>query len=213
LRIADADVVDASNLQRQVIHTEARVGRPKTESAAATLTALNPALKLELHEMYASSANIDRLVDGCDVLIDGSDNLPTRYLLSDAAIKHGKPLVYAAVERFVGQISVFHPSSARGVAPCYRCLFPEPPPPHEAPSCAELGVLGVVPGVLGTWQACEAIKLIAGIGSPLIGRLLTIDFLDGTSRETRLRADPDCSACAPDRAFPGYVDYAAWCAA
>lgn len=213
LRIADADVVDASNLQRQVLHTEARVGRPKTESAAATLTALNPALKLELHEAYATSANIDTLVEGCDVLIDGSDNLPTRYLLNDAAIKHGKPLVYAAVERFVGQISVFHPSSARGTAPCYRCLFPEPPPSHDAPNCAELGVLGVVPGVLGTWQACEALKLMAGVGAPLIGRMLTIDFLQSTVRETRLRADPGCLWCAPERAFPGYVDYAAWCAA
>ncbi len=213
LRIADGDSVDSSNLQRQIVHTAARIGRPKVESAAATLTALNPALNLELHAERAESNNIDALIDGCEVIIDGSDNLATRYLLSDAALNHGKPLVYAAVERFLGQISVFHPATARGEAPCYRCLFPEPPPSHEAPNCAELGVLGVVPGVMGTWQASETIKLIAGIGSPLIGRLLTIDFLHSTLREIRLKADPDCARCAQGRANAAYIDYAGWCAA
>jgi molybdopterin/thiamine biosynthesis adenylyltransferase/rhodanese-related sulfurtransferase len=213
LRIIDDDQVDESNLQRQVLHTSARVGRAKVQSATETLNALNPGLKVEAIEQRVNSSNVDSLVADCDVWVDGSDNLPTRYLLSDAAVKHGKPLVYGAVERFSGQISVFHPGSARGRAPCYRCLFPEPPPPDQAPNCAEVGVIGVVPGIVGLLQANEAIKLLLGIGESLVGRLLLVDALGGRFRELALRADPGCAVCAPTRSFPGYVDYAAFCAA
>lgn len=213
LRLVDDDVVDASNLQRQVLHTTARVGRPKVQSAAETLCALNPAIKLELQQCRVSSANVDMLLADCDLVIDGSDNLATRYLLSDAAVVHAKPLIYGAVERFFGQVSVFHPGSARGQAPCYRCLYPEPPPPEHAPNCAEVGVLGVMPGVIGLLQATEALKLLLGVGQPLVGRLLLYDALAGSFRELALRADPACSVCAPGQAFPGYIDYAAFCAA
>jgi molybdopterin/thiamine biosynthesis adenylyltransferase/rhodanese-related sulfurtransferase len=212
LRVVDDDRVDESNLQRQVLHTTARVGRSKAQSAVETLNALNPALKVEAIEKRITSANVDALVSECDVWVDGSDNLPTRYLLSDAAVKHAKPLVYGAVERFSGQVSVFHPASARGVAPCYRCLFPEPPPAEHAPNCAEVGVIGVVPGIIGLLQANEAIKLLLGIGEPLVGRLLLFDALGGRVRELALPADPECAICAPARVFPGYVDYAAFCA-
>jgi molybdopterin/thiamine biosynthesis adenylyltransferase/rhodanese-related sulfurtransferase len=212
LRVVDDDCVDESNLQRQVLHTTARVGRSKAQSAVETLNALNPALRVEAIEQRITSANVDALVSDCDAWVDGSDNLPTRYLLSDAALKHGKPLVYGAVERFSGQVSVFHPESARGVAPCYRCLFPEPPPPEHAPNCAEVGVIGVVPGIIGLLQANEAIKLLLGIGEPLVGRLLLFDALAGRFRELALPADPECALCAPGQAFPGYVDYAAFCA-
>lgn len=212
LRIVDDDCVDESNLQRQVLHTTARVGRAKVQSAVETLNALNPALKVEAIEQRVSGANVDALVAGCDVWIDGSDNLPTRYLLSDAAVKHARPVIYGAVERFGGQVSVFHPASARGTAPCYRCLFPEPPPPEQAPNCAEVGVIGAVPGVIGLLQANEAIKLLLGVGRPLIGRLLLFDALAGSFRELALPADPECPLCAPQRPFPGYVDYVALCA-
>jgi molybdopterin/thiamine biosynthesis adenylyltransferase/rhodanese-related sulfurtransferase len=212
LRLLDDDRVDESNLQRQVLHTTSRVGRPKVQSAAETLLALNPGLRLDVVEQRVSAGNIDASVQDCDVLIDGSDNLPTRYLLSDAAVKHGKPLIYGAVERFSGQVSVFHPGSARGVAPCYRCLFPEPPPADQAPNCAEAGVLGVLPGVIGLLQATEALKLLLGIGRPLIGRLLLFDALGASFRELSLNADPACPLCAPGTAFPGYIDYAAFCA-
>ena len=211
LRIVDDDRVDESNLQRQVLHTTARVGRAKTQSAVETLNALNPALKVEAIEQRVNSTNVDALVADCSVWVDGSDNLPTRYLLSDAAVKHGKALVYGAVERFSGQVAVFHPQFRRGIAPCYRCLFPEPPPPEQAPNCAEVGVVGVVPGVVGLLQANEAIKLLLGIGQPLIGRLLMFDALGAHFRELSLPADPECALCAPNRAFPGYVDYFAFC--
>ena len=146
------------------------------------------------------------------MVVDGADNFPVRYLLNDACVKLGKPLVYGAVHRFEGQASVFDAGRHRGVAPCYRCLFPEPPPPESAPNCAEAGVLGVLPGVIGLLQATEAIKLLLGIGQPLRGRLLQFDALAMRFRETRLAPDPACPVCAPDRAFPGYVDYAAFCA-
>lgn len=212
LRVVDDDKVDLSNLQRQVLHTTARVGRPKVQSAAETLSALNPDLQIEPVEERVNSGNIDALLAGCQVIVDGSDNLPTRYLLSDAAVKHGLPLVYGAVERFNGQVSVFHPGSARGQAPCYRCLFPEPPAPDQAPNCAEVGVLGVVPGIVGLLQANETLKLLLGIGQPLIGRLLLIDALGMHFRELKLPADSQCALCAPEREFPGYIDYAQFCA-
>lgn len=212
LRIADDDVVDRSNLQRQILHTDARIGTPKVESAAIALSALNPRTTIEPVRERITSENVERLLEGVDVVVDGADNFPARYLLNDACVKLGKPLVYGAVHRFEGQASVFDAGRHRGEAPCYRCLFPEPPPPEAAPNCAEAGVLGVLPGVIGLLQATEAIKLLLGIGEPLRGRLLQFDALSMRFRETRLAADPQCPVCAPDRAFPGYVDYAAFCA-
>ena len=212
LRIADDDVVDRSNLQRQILHTDARIGTPKVESAAIALSALNPRTTVEALRERITSDNVERLLDGIDVVVDGADNFPARYLLNDACVKLGKPLVYGAVHRFEGQASVFDAGRHRGVAPCYRCLFPEPPSPESAPNCAEAGVLGVLPGVIGLLQATEAIKLLLGIGEPLRGRLLQFDALAMRFRETRLLPDPACPVCAPDRAFPGYVDYAAFCA-
>ena len=212
LRIADDDVVDRSNLQRQILHTEAGIGVSKVESAARALSALNPRTRIEAIAERVSSANVERLIDGADVVVDGADNFPARYLLNDACVKQGKPLVYGAVHRFEGQTSVFDAGRHRGVAPCYRCLFPEPPPPEAAPNCAEAGVLGVLPGVIGLIQATEAIKLILGIGESLSGRLLNFDALSMRFRETRLSADPECAVCASGREFPGYIDYAAFCA-
>jgi molybdopterin/thiamine biosynthesis adenylyltransferase/rhodanese-related sulfurtransferase len=212
LRLADDDLVDRSNLQRQILHTDARIGSAKVASAAATLSALNPRTTIEAVAERITSGNVERLLDGVDVVIDGADNFPARYLLNDACVKLGKPLVYGAVHRFEGQASVFDAGRQRGIAPCYRCLFPEPPPPESAPNCAEAGVLGVLPGVIGLLQATEAIKLILGLGTPLAGRLLHFDALAMRFRETRLQADPDCAVCAPGRPFPGYIDYAAFCA-
>jgi len=213
LSIVDDDHVDESNLQRQVLHTQARVGRSKALSAVETLGALNSNIAVTALQARVTAANVDALLAEHDLVVDGSDNLPTRYLLSDAAVKHAKPLIYGAVERFVGQVSVFHPGSARGIAPCYRCLFPEPPSADQAPNCAEVGVLGVVPGIIGLLQANEALKLILGIGNSLIGRLLIVDTLRASSREIRLSADPACKLCAPGLTFPGYIDYAHFCSA
>ena len=213
LRLADDDVVDRSNLQRQVLHTEARVGVAKVESAAITLSALNPRTTVEAVAERITSDNVERLLAGVDVVIDGADNFPARYLLNDACVKLGKPLVYGAVHRFEGQVSVFDAGRQRGIAPCYRCLFPEPPPPEAAPNCAEAGVLGVLPGVIGLLQATEAIKLVLGLGAPLTGRLLHFDALALRFRETRLSPDPGCAVCAAGKPFPGYIDYAAFCAA
>ncbi len=211
LRIADDDVVDRSNLQRQILHTDAAIGTPKVASAAMALTALNPRTTVDAVRERVSSANVERLLDGVDVVIDGADNFAARYLLNDACVKLGKPLVYGAVHRFEGQASVFDAGRRRGAAPCYRCLFPEPPPPDAAPNCAEAGVLGVLPGVIGLIQATEAIKLLLQIGEPLAGRLLQFDALSMRFRETRLSPDPECPVCAPGRDFPGYIDYAAFC--
>ena len=212
LRIADDDVVDRSNLQRQILHTEASIGEPKVHSAGERLLALNPGLDVEAVQARVTSDNIDALLDGVDVVLDGSDNFPLRYLHNDACIQHAIPLVYGAVERFTGQVSVFDAGRHRGQAPCYRCLFPEPPPPGFAPNCAEAGVLGVLPGMVGLLQATEVLKLLLGIGEPLVGRLLTFDALGMRFREIRLGPDPACPLCAPGRAFPGYIDYAAFCA-
>lgn len=212
LRIADDDVVDRSNLQRQILHTEARIGVAKVESAAQALSALNPRVRIEPVRERVTAANVDRLLDGIDVVVDGADNFAARYLLNDACVQHGKPLVYGAVHRFEGQASVFDAGRRRGHAPCYRCLFPEPPPPEAAPNCAEAGVLGVLPGLVGLIQATESIKLILGIGTPLSGRLLHVDALSMRFRETRLPVDPDCPTCAPGRSFTGYRDEAVACA-
>ena len=213
LRIADDDVVDRSNLQRQILHAEARIGEPKVASAQATLGALNPRTQVEAVQVRVTSDNIERLLDGVDVVLDGADNFPVRYLLNDACVKLGIPLVYGAVQRFEGQVSVFDAGRHRGELPCYRCQFPEPPPPEFAPNCAEAGVLGVLPGVIGLLQATEVVKLLLGIGDSLAGRLLQFDALAMRFRETRLRHDPDCAVCAVGRPFPGYIDYAAFCRA
>lgn len=211
LRIADDDVVERSNLQRQILHTEARIGMPKVDSALSALSALNPRTQVEAVAERVTSGNIDRLLEGVDVVLDGADNFPVRYLLNDACIRHARPLVYGAVQRFEGQVSVFDAGRQRGVAPCYRCLFPEPPPPEFAPNCAEAGVLGVLPGVIGLLQASEVIKLLLEIGEPLTGRLLHFDALAMRFRETRLRPDPGCSVCAAGKPFPGYIDYQQFC--
>ena len=212
LRIVDDDVVERSNLQRQIIHADAAIGSPKVESARARLLALNPYIEVEAIAQRVTSANVDALMEGVDVVLDGSDNFPLRYLLNDACIKHARPLVYAAIERFDGQVGVFDAGRRRGQAPCYRCLFPEPPPPAFAPNCAQAGVLGVLPGLAGVIQATEVLKLLLEIGQPLAGRLLRFDALGMRFRETRVHPDPDCPVCAPGRAFPGYIDYAAFCA-
>lgn len=213
LRIADDDVVDRSNLQRQILHAEDRIGQPKVASAATTLTGLNPRTRIEAVAERVTSANVDRLLEGVDVVLDGADNFPVRYLLNDACVLHGVPLVYGAVHRFEGQVSVFDAGRARGQRPCYRCLFPEPPPPEAAPNCSEVGVLGVLPGVIGLLQATEVLKLLLGLGEPLSGRLLQFDALRMQFRQIRLAPDPDCPVCAEGRTFPGYIDYAAFCAA
>ena len=213
LRLVDDDVVDRSNLQRQVLHAEARIGLPKVESATVALSALNPRTQVEAIRERATAANVERLLEGVDVVLDGADNFAVRYLLNDACVKLGKPLVYGAVHRFEGQASVFDAGRHRGEAPCYRCLFPEPPPPEAAPNCAEAGVLGVLPGVIGLLQATEVVKLLLGLGEPLRGRLLHFDALAMRFRETRLRPDPDCPVCAPGRPFPGYEDMGVSCAA
>ncbi len=189
--IIDADTVDASNLQRQILHNTARLGQLKTESARETITALNPDVKVVEHRMRLSAENVLELIADYDVIVDGADNFPTRYALNDASVILGKPVVHGSIFRFEGQTTVFAP----GQGPCYRCLFPEPPPPEMAPSCAEAGVLGVLPGIVGSLQAVEAIKLILGIGEPLIGRLLLYDALETSFRELRLRRDPACPAC------------------
>jgi molybdopterin/thiamine biosynthesis adenylyltransferase/rhodanese-related sulfurtransferase len=210
LGIVDADVVDDSNLQRQVIHSTARLGQPKVASAKATIEALNPDVEVVPYEERLTSENIDRiLVDGWDVIVDGADNFPTRYLVNDASVWHGIPVVHGSIYRFEGQVTVFKPHEG----PCYRCLFPTPPPPELAPSCAEGGVLGVLPGIIGSLQANEALKLALGIGDPLIGRLLLFDALDTTFTEVSLRKDPDCPVCGEHPTITEYIDYVEFCAA
>jgi molybdopterin/thiamine biosynthesis adenylyltransferase/rhodanese-related sulfurtransferase len=212
LVIADDDVVERSNLQRQILHADDRIGASKLESAAHTLRALNPRVNVEGLPERVTSANVDALLEGADVVLDGADNFPVRYLLNDACVKLGLPLVYGAVQRFQGQVSVFDAGRRRGIAPCYRCLFPQPPAPEDAPNCSQAGVLGVLPGVVGMLQATEAIKLILGIGEPLVGRVLMFDALAMRFHETGLAPDPECAVCAPGMAFPGYVDYERFCA-
>jgi sulfur-carrier protein adenylyltransferase/sulfurtransferase len=190
--VVDFDTVEMSNLQRQVVHTHGRLGRQKTESAASALRELNPDVTVVGHDELLDAGNAGRLVAGHDVVIDGSDTFATRYALNDACAAAGIPLVHASVYRFEGQLTVFAPPAG----PCYRCLFPEPPADAEAFACAVTGVLGVVPGVMGLLQATEALKLILGLGRPLIGRLLVHDALEGTFEEVRLQADPACPVCS-----------------
>ncbi|GAA4865967.1 molybdopterin-synthase adenylyltransferase MoeB [Luteimonas vadosa] len=211
LRIVDDDKVDRSNLQRQILHVDEDVGRSKVASARSRLAALNPEVSIEAVEARIDSGNVEELLAGVDVVIDGADNFPTRYLLNDACVKLGVPMVHGAVHRFEGQVSVFDAGRHRGESPCYRCLFPQPPAPESAPNCAEAGVLGVLPGVIGLLQATEAIKLILSLGEPLRGRLLQFDALAMRFRETRLPPDAACTVCAPGLDFPGYVDYEEFC--
>jgi sulfur-carrier protein adenylyltransferase/sulfurtransferase len=189
--IVDFDVVDLSNLQRQIVHTNDRVGRKKVESAAETVRALNPDVRVVIHEEMLTDENVERLIDGYDVILDGTDTFETRYTLNDAAVRAGITVVHASVFRFEGQLTVFKPFDG----PCYRCLYPTPPPPELAPGCSVAGVLGVVPGVMGLLQATEAIKALLDIGDSLAGRLLIYDALDATFSELQLRRDPHCPAC------------------
>jgi len=216
LGLVDHDVVDRSNLQRQILHTDARVGSSKVASARQTLQALNPNVKVVGHETYLTSANVEQILNGYEIVVDGSDNFATRYLLNDACVKLGIPNVHGAVYRFEGQASVFWPGRGRAngapPGPCYRCLYPEPPPPQYAPSCAEAGVLGVLPGVIGLLQATETIKLLLGIGEPLVGRMLYFDALGGSFSELKLERDPACRYCGDGAVFPGYIDYERFCA-
>jgi molybdopterin/thiamine biosynthesis adenylyltransferase/rhodanese-related sulfurtransferase len=211
--IVDDDRVERSNLQRQVLHDDACIGNRKADSAAARLKALNPDIDVQAMCTRLDRHNVEDLLPGWDVVIDGSDNFPTRYLVNDACFRHAIPLVYGAVMRFEGQASVFWPAADRGMNPCYRCLFPEPPSATEAPDCETAGVLGVLPGIIGTLQAAEALKIVLGIGEPLVGRLLRIEALDMRITVSRLPADPDCRLCAPGADFPGYADYEDFCTA
>ncbi|MFQ5845345.1 MAG: molybdopterin-synthase adenylyltransferase MoeB [Planctomycetota bacterium] len=208
LGVVDFDVVEESNLQRQPLHDTTRIGMRKVDSARHTLERLNPHVELRTFDERLTSQNVDRILPDFDVALDGADNFPTRYLLNDACVKHGKPDVHGSVFRFEGHASVFVP----GRGPCYRCLFPEPPPPEMAPSCAEAGVLGVLPGVVGLIQAIEAIKLVLGEGDLLVGRLVIYDALAGSFREVKVRRNPDCAVCADGKPFPGYIDYEHFCA-
>jgi sulfur-carrier protein adenylyltransferase/sulfurtransferase len=189
--IVDFDVVELSNLQRQVVHADDRVGMKKTESAALAIRALNPETKVVQHTEMLTAASVDRLIDGYEVVLDGTDTFETRYLLNDAAVRASMPVVHASVFRFEGQLTVFVPFEG----PCYRCLYPTPPPPELAPGCSVAGVLGVVPGVMGLLQAVETIKLLLGIGQPLVGRLLVWDALEASFSELALQRDPKCPAC------------------
>jgi len=207
LGLVDFDVVDASNLQRQIIHSTADIGRKKLDSAEEKLKALNPDLNVEKHDTLLSSANALDILKDYDVVADGTDNFPTRYLVNDACVLLGKPNAYGSIFRFEGQASVF----ATKDGPCYRCLYPEPPPPGLVPSCAEGGVLGILPGLIGVIQATETIKLILGIGEPLIGRLLLVDALKMRFRELKLRKNPECPVCGTHPTVTQLIDYQQFC--
>ena len=207
LGLVDFDEVDYSNLQRQIIHGTPDVGRSKLESAKSRLNALNPEVEVVTYEMALSSQNALGLFADYDLVIDGTDNFPTRYLVNDACVIQGKPNIYGSIFRFEGQASVF----ATTDGPCYRCLYPEPPPPGLVPSCAEGGVLGILPGVIGTLQATEAIKVMLGIGEPLIGRFLIFDALKMRFRELKLRKDPDCPVCGEHPTVTQLIDYDQFC--
>lgn len=205
--LVDDDLVDESNLQRQILHNMERLGMPKVESARKTLQALNPDVKVVAHQTRLDSENVLDIITGYDVIVDGADNFPTRYLLNDAALKLGKPVVHASIFRFEGQLTTFLPHEG----PCYRCLYPDPPPPGMAPSCQEAGVLGVLPGIVGTLQANEALKLILGAGTTLSGRLLVFDALGTKWRTLKLRKDPECRVCSKKPEEIELIDYEAFC--
>jgi sulfur-carrier protein adenylyltransferase/sulfurtransferase len=207
--IIDADIVDETNLQRQIAHSLETLGTPKVDSAKQAIAALNPDVEVVPYRERLTSENIDRILDdGWDLIVDGADNFPTRYLVNDASVWRGIPVVHGSIYRFEGQVTVFKP----GDGPCYRCLFPEPPPAELAPSCAEGGVLGVLPGIVGSLQTNEAIKLAVGIGEPLVGRLLLFDALATEFSEVRIDRNPDCPVCGTHPTITEYVDYVEFCA-
>ena len=207
LGIVDFDTVDLSNLQRQILHTTADVGRPKIDSAEAKLKALNPDLVVDRYTEPVDSSNALEMFAKYDVIVDGTDNFPTRYLVNDACVLLGKPNVYGSIFRFDGQASVFFPPHG----PCYRCLYPEPPPPDLVPNCAEGGVLGILPGFIGVVQATETVKLLLGVGKSLIGRLMLYDALDMSVREMKVRKNPKCPICGPNPSIKGLIDYQEFC--
>ncbi len=211
LGIVDHDVVDRSNLQRQILHTENRIGTPKVASAREALESLNPDIKVVGYETHLNSDNVEEILSAYDVVLDGSDNLPTRYLINDACVRLGIPNVHGAVYRFEGQLTVFWPGYEKRRGGCYRCMFPEPPPPGSAPSCSEIGVLGVLPGVVGLLQAVETLKILLDMGDPLVGRMLYYDALSARFSEFKAPRNPDCSCCGDDARFSGYQDYAQSC--
>jgi len=203
LGIVDPDVVEESNLQRQVLHDRPHLGRPKVESAAAAIGRLNPDVTVVPYPVRLGVANALEIMSGYDVIVDGADNFPARYLMNDAALRLRLPVVHGSVFRFEGQVTVFRPYQG----PCYRCLFPEPPPPEVSPNCSQVGVLGVLPGIIGSIQAAEALKLLLGIGEPMVGRLLTYDALTQEFLTLRVRRDPACPACADESRVPALVEY------
>lgn len=207
LGIIDDDVVDRSNLQRQILHNESRIGEPKVESAKETLTALNPDVKVITYKEKLDSSNVLDIIKDYDIVVNGCDNFPTRYLINDACVFQKKPLVDASIFRFEGQITVHIPFEG----PCYRCLYPEPPPPEMAPSCQEAGVFGVLPGIIGCLQGIEVIKLILGLGKPLVSRLLVIDTLSMKIREMKIRKDPECPVCSDKATIKELIDYEGFC--
>jgi len=207
LGVIDSDVVDRSNLQRQILHTDDRVGVPKVESARQTLVGLNPDIEVVPYNVRLTAENVVEIFSQYDVVVDGGDNFPTRYLVNDACVHLGIPNIHGSVYRFDGQVTVLSP----GDGPCYRCLYPEPPPPELAPSCQEAGVLGVLPGIIGLLQATEALKVLLGIGTNLTGRLLCFDALDMKMRELRLRRDTKCKMCGEGAEFSGFVEYEEFC--
>jgi molybdopterin/thiamine biosynthesis adenylyltransferase len=213
LGIVDHDIVDRSNLQRQILHADNRVGTPKVDSARQSIEALNPTVKVIDFNARLDSGNVEEIFSGFDVIVDGSDNFPTRYLVNDACVKLGLPNVHGSVYRFEGQVAVFWPNWKKRRGPCYRCLYPEPPPPELAPSCAEAGVLGVLPGVIGLLQAVETLKLLLDIGEPLIGRLLYYNAAEARFMELQTPRNSACNYCGDHAEFPGYSDYEHFCAA
>jgi molybdopterin/thiamine biosynthesis adenylyltransferase len=206
--IIDADVVDTSNLQRQIVHTVDRVGMPKVDSAEIAIHGINPEVKVVKHDVRLTSENVLDVIGGYDVIVDGTDNFPTRYLLNDASLVAGIPVVHGSIYQFEGSVTVYKPHDG----PCYRCQYPEPPPPELAPSCAEGGVLGVLPGVVGTLQATEAMKLLLGVGDPLVGRQLRYDALNMEFVELKMRRDPECPVCSKDPDEIEFIDYEQFCA-
>jgi molybdopterin/thiamine biosynthesis adenylyltransferase len=207
LGLVDADAVDASNLQRQVLHATSRIGMPKVDSAEVFIKDLNPDVKVVKFQERVNSGNVDRIFKGWDVIVDGCDNFPTRYLVNDASLFHKIPVVHGSIFRFDGQVTTFMPWDG----PCYRCLYPEPPPAHLAPSCAEAGVLGILPGVIGVLQATEAVKILLKKGDVLKGRLLQYDSLAMSFRTFKLRRDKKCPACGENPTITSYIDYEGFC--
>ncbi len=206
--IIDADIVDETNLQRQIAHSLETLGTPKVDSAKKTINALNPDVEVIGYRERLTSENVDRILDdGWDVILDGADNFPTRYLVNDASVWHDIPVVHGSIYRFEGQVTVFKPKAG----PCYRCLFPQPPPPELAPSCSEGGVLGVLPGIVGSLQTNETIKLAAGIGDPLVGRLMLFDALSTEFSEVRIERNPECPVCGDHPTITEYIDYVEFC--